>query len=145
MLGGVPGVSTSGFHFLTCAFLGAAGPLAVHPQLADKVLLPELGEPDVPPVVGQRAALEVAIKGCGEKKSVSQDALQHFLQTSVLLTVHRRPLGQDGDGSLRHTLLSHHRGDLGAPAVGAHPQEVTGQVVLFGRVQDPPAKRRTKD
>ena len=46
----------------TCALLGASRSLAVHAQLAVEVLLPELGEPHVPPVVGQRAALEVAIE-----------------------------------------------------------------------------------
>lgn len=49
---------------LTCAFLQAAGPLSVHPQLAVEVLLPELGEPHVPPVVGERAAAEVPIERC---------------------------------------------------------------------------------
>lgn len=54
--------------FPTCTFLGAARSLAVHPQLADEVLLPELGEPDVPAVVGEGAALEVSVKRCGKKK-----------------------------------------------------------------------------
>lgn len=56
--------------FPTCAFLGAAGSLAVHPQLAAEVLLPELSEPDVPAVVGQRAALEVPVKRCGKKETL---------------------------------------------------------------------------
>lgn len=38
---------------LTRAFLQAAGPFAVHPQLAVEVFLPELGEPNVSSVVGQ--------------------------------------------------------------------------------------------
>lgn len=53
--------------FLTGTFLGAPGPLAVHPQLTAKVLLPELSKPDVPAVVGQRAALEVTIERCQKK------------------------------------------------------------------------------
>lgn len=53
----------------TCALLGAAGPLAMHPQLAAKVLLPELSEPDVPAVVGQRTAPEVSVEGWGQKES----------------------------------------------------------------------------
>lgn len=42
----------------------------MHPQLAVEVLLPELGEPHVPPVVGERAAAEVPIERCkgGEGK-----------------------------------------------------------------------------
>lgn len=39
----------------------------MHPQLAAEVLLPELSEPHVPPVVGQRAAPEVTVKRCGEE------------------------------------------------------------------------------
>lgn len=54
--------------FPTCTFLGAARSLAVHPQLADEVLLPELGEPDVPAVVGEGAALEVSVKRCGRRR-----------------------------------------------------------------------------
>lgn len=58
---------------LTCAFLQAAGPLSVHPQLAVKVLLPELGKPHVPPVVGERAAAEVSIERCwGGKKKIGK-------------------------------------------------------------------------
>lgn len=51
-----------GRFFLTCTFFGTARPLAVHPQLTAEVFLPELGEPDVPAVVGQRAALEVTVE-----------------------------------------------------------------------------------
>lgn len=47
----------------TCALLGAAASLAVHSKPAAKVLLPELGKPHVSAVVGQRAALEVPVKG----------------------------------------------------------------------------------
>lgn len=52
------------------------------------------------------------------------------------LTVHRRSLGQDGDGSLGHPLLTDHGRDLGSPAVRAHPQEVARVVAPFGCVQD---------
>lgn len=52
-----------GFRDPTCALLEAAASLAVHPQPAAKVLLPELGKPHVPAVVGQRAALEVSVEG----------------------------------------------------------------------------------
>lgn len=59
------------FHpcFLTCALLGAAWPLAVHSQLTAKVFLPELSEPHVPAVVGQRSALEVSVKRCEENQA----------------------------------------------------------------------------
>lgn len=50
---------------LTCAFLQVAGSFSVHPQLTVEILLPELREPNVPPVVGQRAAPEVPIERCG--------------------------------------------------------------------------------
>lgn len=56
--------------FPTCTFLGAAGSLAMHPQLAAEVFLPELGEPDVPAVVGQRATLEVTVERCGKKETL---------------------------------------------------------------------------
>lgn len=52
------------------------------------------------------------------------------------LTVHRRSLGEDGDGSFGHPLLTDHGRDLGSPAVRAHPQEVTRVVAPFGGVQD---------
>lgn len=49
---------------LTCAFLQVAGSFPVHPQLTVEIFLPELREPNVPPVVGQRAALEIPIERC---------------------------------------------------------------------------------
>lgn len=49
---------------LTCALLQVAGPFSVHPQLTVEILLPELREPNVPPVVGQRAAPEIPIERC---------------------------------------------------------------------------------
>lgn len=36
----------------------------MHPQLTVEILLPELREPNVPPVVGQRAAPEIPIERC---------------------------------------------------------------------------------
>ena len=48
--------------FSTCTFLRTSGLLAVHPKLASKILLPEFCKPDVPAVVGERAAPEVAIE-----------------------------------------------------------------------------------
>lgn len=63
------------------------------------------------------------------------------------LTVHRRPLGEDGDGAVGHSLLLDHGRDLGAPAVRSHPQEVTREVVALRRVQDSPvtiADRKTR-
>lgn len=135
--------------FPTCTFLGAARSLAVHPQLAAEVFLPELGEPDVPAVVGQRATLEVTVERCGKKETLI--IMMVYLKTSSglcsgslhdvsRLTVHRRPLGEDGDGALGHPLLLDHRRDLGAPAVRAHPQEVTCQVVASRRIQDSPVR-----
>lgn len=58
------------------------------------------------------------------------------------LTLHRRPLGENGDGALGHLLLLDHWGDFGAPAVRAHPQEVTRQVVAIGCSQNSPGKVR---
>lgn len=132
--------------FPTCTFFGAAGSLAVHPQLADEVLLPELSEPDVPAVVGQGAAPEVTVKRCGKKESVIKvmiafRTVARFVTRHAVscLTVHGRPLGEDGDGALGHLLLLDHWRDLGAPAVRAHPQEVTCQVVAFRCIQDSPS------
>lgn len=51
-------------------------------------------------------------------------------------------LGQDGDCSLCHLLLMHNRRDLGAPAVWAHPDEMTRLVCLFSSVEQPPVKVR---
>lgn len=50
--------------------------------------------------------------------------------------------GQDGDCSLCHLLLLHHRRDLWAPAVRAHPDKMTCLVGLFRCVEQPPAKVR---
>ncbi len=137
--------------FPTCAFLGAARSLAVHPKLATKVFLPEFCKPDVPAVVGQRAALKVTVKCCGKRENCYYDdvllqmssellsgLLQAFLRSTSCLTVHWRPLGEDGDGALGHLLLLDHRRDLRAPTVRAHPQEVACQVVVFCRIQDSP-------
>lgn len=50
---------------LTCALLDSRPFLQGMPaQLAVKVVLPELSEPDVPPVVVQGATDEVAVKPC---------------------------------------------------------------------------------
>ncbi len=65
------------------------------------------------------------------------------LCTVSCLTIHRCPLGEDGDGTLGHPLLLDHRRDLGSPAVRAHPQEVTSQVVAFRRIQDSPVTGET--
>lgn len=51
-------------------------------------------------------------------------------------------LGQNGDCPLRHLLLVYYRGDLWAPAVRAHPDEMTRLVGLFSRMEEPPAKKR---
>lgn len=40
-------------------------------QLAAEVVLPELGEPDIPPVVLERSAGEVAIEACGQIDEIS--------------------------------------------------------------------------
>ena len=53
---------------LTCAFLQAARPFTVHPQLTVEVFLPELREPNVSSVVGQRAASEIPIKRCKKQR-----------------------------------------------------------------------------
>lgn len=131
--------------FLTCAFLGAAWPLAVHPQLTAKVFLPELSKPHVPAVVGQRTTLEVSVKRCQENKKYVffRDHLPKMWSGSLcffppILTIHRRPLREDGDSTFCHPLLLDHRRDLRAPAVRAHPQEVTRQVVTFRSVQYSP-------
>lgn len=55
--------SRSGCGDRTCALLEAAAFLSVHPKPTAKVLLPELGKPHISAVVGQRAALEVPVKG----------------------------------------------------------------------------------
>lgn len=62
----------------------------------------------------------------------------------ALLTLHGRPFGEDGDGPLRHPLLANHGGDLGAPAVRPHPQEVTRLVVPLRRRENTPAGRGQK-
>lgn len=137
--------------FPTCTFLGAAWFLAVHSQLAPEVLLPELSEPYVPAVIGQRAALEVTVKCCGKKQILRLiDLFQNKilfcnLFTCLQLTVNRCPLGKNGDGALSHLLLPDHRRDLGAPTVRAYPQEVPRQVVAFCRIQDPPVSGATND
>lgn len=61
-------------------------------------------------------------------------------QKAPVFTSDGLALGQDGDRSLRHLLLVHHRRDLWAPAVRAHPDEMTCLVGLFGCVEEPPAK-----
>lgn len=53
---------------LTCALLQVACSFAMHSQPAAEVLLPELGEPDVSPVVGQRAAAEIPVERCGQRE-----------------------------------------------------------------------------
>lgn len=57
---------------LTCAFLQAARPFTVHPQLTVEVLFPELREPNISSVVGQRAATEISIKRCSKKRQSRQ-------------------------------------------------------------------------
>lgn len=59
-------------------------------------------------------------------------------------TSDRDPLGQDGDGTLGHLLQVQDRGDLGAPAVRAHPDEMSRLVRPLGRLQHPPAERSTR-
>ena len=58
-------------------------------------------------------------------------------------TSHGHPLGEDGDGALGHLLQVQHRGDLGAPAVRAHPEEVASLVGLPCRLQHTPVGTRT--
>jgi len=53
---------SNAWYSCTCTFLRASRLLAMHPKLASKILLPEFCEPDVPAVVGERAAPEVAIE-----------------------------------------------------------------------------------
>lgn len=54
---------------LTCALLDAGSFLhSVPTELALKIVLPELCKPDIPPVVLQRPAVEVAVKTCEGKK-----------------------------------------------------------------------------
>lgn len=53
---------------LTCALLDSGSFLhSVSTELALKVVLPELCKPDIPPVVLQRPAVEVAVKAWEEK------------------------------------------------------------------------------
>jgi len=56
------------------------------------------------------------------------------------LTFNGHPLWQDGDGPFSHLLLVQDGGGLGSPAVGAHPQEVPGQVGEVGSFQHSPAE-----
>ena len=75
----------------TGTLLRAARTLAVHAQLAVEVLLPEFSEPHVPPVVGQRAASEVAVERCERKKKTHEK--QRSVQTNLIIgksTVHKR-------------------------------------------------------
>ncbi len=53
---------------LTCTFLQATRPFSVHPELTVEVVLPELSKPDIPSVVGQRAATEIPIKCCKNRE-----------------------------------------------------------------------------
>ena len=54
-----------------------------------------------------------------------------YMHSALLCTFDGLPLGQDGDCSLCHLLLVHNRRDLWAPAVWAHPDEMTCLVGLF--------------
>lgn len=62
------------------------------------------------------------------------------MHRALLYTFNGLPLGEDGNSSLCHLLLVHNRRDLWAPAVGAHPDEMTCLVGLFSCMQQPPAK-----
>lgn len=129
----------------TCTFLGTARSLAMHAQFTAKVFLPELSKPYVPAVIGQRATLEVTVK-CYQKKEniikirISFKTSWKSGQVKVVsgLTIHRCPLRKDGDGAFGYPLLLDYRRDLGPPAVGSHPQEVTCQIVAFCCIQDSP-------
>lgn len=48
----------------TCALLGAAWFLSVHPKFTAKVFLPELGKPHISAIVGQRPTLKVTVERC---------------------------------------------------------------------------------
>lgn len=62
---GLPAIKGS----LTCALFDSGSFFhSVPTELALKIILPEFCKPDIPPVVLQRPAVEVAVKTCKEKK-----------------------------------------------------------------------------
>ena len=70
----------------TCALLWTPRSLAMLSKFANKVFLPELCEPHVPAIVGQRAALEVPIKRCGRNQTLcyyADDVLLNVLPSSL--------------------------------------------------------------
>lgn len=69
------------------------------------------------------------------ENSLTAAAAKAALAGSIL-TLHGRPFGENGDGAFSHPLLANHGGDLGAPTVRPHPQEVTRLVVPLGRSED---------
>lgn len=46
----------------------------MHPELAVEVFLPEFGEPNIPPVVGQRAAAEIPIERCKKNEKMDESS-----------------------------------------------------------------------
>lgn len=72
----------------TCTFLWASKSLAMHPQLTGKVFLPELGKPDISPIVGQRSALEVTVKRYPDTKHISVTAQRKVRYVVMVLLSH---------------------------------------------------------
>lgn len=80
------------------------------------------------PVRGQKR-MEMGRKPCGGPSS-----------PPARPTSYRHPLGEDGDSTLSHLLKAQHRSALGAPAVRAHPEEVSCLVGPACCLQDPPVE-----
>ncbi|TNN36345.1 hypothetical protein EYF80_053494 [Liparis tanakae] len=92
-------------------------------QLADEVLLPELGEPDVPPVVGERAALEVSVERCEDGERVPK--------TSCVLH----------GGELVSSALVSFKGENSCPLPSSPPPSPSTDALLGRMVTAPSATR----
>lgn len=86
--------------------------------------------------IQQQALLNMKVKNWS--RSGLRDST---LTLMARLTADGGPLGQDGDGPHRRVLQLLDGAALGAPAVGADPQEVTDLLRSLGGVQDAPAFR----
>lgn len=129
-------------------FLGLPGLLPCIPSLQPKFSSQNSANQTFLRLLDRERLLKYRSKA-GDRRRVALEPGRRPIRASVQvrsrLTVHRRPLGEDGDGALGHPLLLHHRRDLGAPAVRPHPQEVTCQVVASRRIQDPPISVTGRD
>lgn len=56
----------------------------MHPQLTVEILLPELSEPNISPVVGKRAATEILVKRCKKEKSAFLNSRKHCVYHFLL-------------------------------------------------------------